>query len=310
LDGVIDKNPFDHLDYLETDATIADPFSSLELQRVLTTATHRIQELNYIEFACFSGVSASEGIAIAYEDIDWNARTVSIKRACVLGVYKRPKKKTRQRTLKLFDQAYDALLRQKQHSFMQPPVEIEVLEFDNKTVTRETLHFVFLNSLTGKPFSDSKECEKFWKWHLQKVGLRYRGINQCRHTFASRLLSCGRYPEKWIAEYLGHTSTAMLHKHYGRWMGQEHPDLERQASRDLALPGIEHRARAKVEEVSAAEQSAWSQPPRSSIPAAEQSDISKMSPLAIQFSDEDEKPQLDQLHIWRRGRDSNPRWSF
>jgi integrase len=68
-----------------------------------------------------------------------------------------------------------------------------------------------------------------------EAGLRYRGVNQCRHTFASRLLTTGKYPEKWIADYLGHTSTAMLHKHYGKMIKQDRPDLEDQAFDDLAI---------------------------------------------------------------------------
>lgn len=64
-----------------------------------------------------------------------------------------------------------------------------VTESDNKTVTKESLHFVFKNSLTGKPFTKAKDTAEFWNHHLRKAGLRQRGISQCRHTFASRLLT-------------------------------------------------------------------------------------------------------------------------
>lgn len=48
-------------------------------------------------------------------------------------------------------------------------------------------------------------------------------------------MTTGKYPEKWIADYLGHTSTAMLHKHYGKMIKQDRPDLEDQAFDDLAI---------------------------------------------------------------------------
>ncbi len=236
LDGVIGKDPFARIPYLEKEETTeADPFSGEELYRLLNTPTHRIQELNYIEFACFSGVSVSEGFALAWEDVDWVNRTITINRACVLGEYKRPKNDKRRRTLKLFDQAYEALKRQKALTFMLPPAEVEIPEKRNKRVTTEKLRFIFLNTLTGKPHTDSKETNVLWATHLRKAGVRHRGINQCRHTFASRLLTTGRYPEKWIANYLGHTSTAMLHKHYGKFIEADAPDLEKQASEDLNL---------------------------------------------------------------------------
>ncbi len=330
LDGVIDRNPFDHLKYLETDVTTADPFSSQELQRLLATPTERIQELNYIEFACFSGVSAAEGIAIAYEDIDWQARTVSIERACVMGVYKRPKKKKRQRTLKLFDQAYDALLRQKPYTFAQPPVEIDVLEFDNKTRTKELLRFVFFNSQTNQPYSDARHmAARFWTQLLKQAGLRQRGINQCRHTFASRLLSCGRYPEKWIAEYLGHTSTAMLHKHYGRWIGEDHPNLEKQASKDLAIersvvlsdqaiiekPKQPNEPGEHVEGVCVEGQIAINiTGPSEDIQALNAHSFNaenfQLSPPRPQNFGNSGKTQQNQIVKWRRERDSNPRYAF
>ena len=91
-DGVITKDPFDRIPYLEKDEhTEADLFSADELYRLLHTPSGIIQELNYAEFACFSGVSVSEGFALAWEDVDWDKQTIQIERACVLGEYKRPK---------------------------------------------------------------------------------------------------------------------------------------------------------------------------------------------------------------------------
>jgi integrase len=40
-----------------------------------------------------------------------------------------------------------------------------------------------------------------------------------RHTFASHLLSQGENPA-YIAKLLGHKSTEMVTRHYGRWVEQ------------------------------------------------------------------------------------------
>jgi integrase len=141
----------------------------------------------------------------------------------VLSTYKRPKPLRRRQTVKLFRQAYEGLLRQKARTALLPACEVEVAERHNRTVTTEALRFVLLNSTTGKPFTDAKALEKFWRHHLRQAGLRHRGTNQCRHTFASRLLTTGKYPEKWIADYLGHTSTSMLHRHYGALAKPDRP---------------------------------------------------------------------------------------
>ena len=118
---------------------------------------------------------------------------------------------------------------------MLPATNIKITEKRNKRFSTESLHFIFLKTSTGKPHTDSKEIHKLWSAHLRKSGLRHRGINQCRHTFVSRLLTTGKYPEKWIANYLGHTTTAMLHKHYGKFIEIDAPDLESQASEDLRI---------------------------------------------------------------------------
>ena len=55
---------------------------------------------------------------------------------------------------------------------------------------------MFHNSNTGRPYTDARYMTNFWNKHLQNANVRHRGINQCRHTFASRLLTTGRYPEK------------------------------------------------------------------------------------------------------------------
>ncbi|MFT5780659.1 MAG: hypothetical protein ACI9EB_000012 [Pseudomonas sp.] len=49
--------------------------------------------------------------------------------------------------------------------------------------------------------------------------------NNCRHTYASQLLSSGAVPLDWIADQMGHTSTAMIWRHYGKWINQDGPDM-------------------------------------------------------------------------------------
>jgi len=95
------------------------------------------------------------------------------------------------------------------------------------------LTIVFTNSNNQNFWSDSESFNKgFFKTHLEKAKIRHRGANQARHTFASQLITAG-INERWIAKQMGHTSIAMLEKHYGKWMSEEIPDMAKRVSKTL-----------------------------------------------------------------------------
>src|SRR5690606_5728369 len=67
-----------------------------------------------------------------------------------------------------------------------------------------------------QPWHDSS-VRRWFASHLDKAEVRRRGPNQCRHTFASQLLS-SYVPLEWVARQLGHADTKMIKRHYGRWI--------------------------------------------------------------------------------------------
>ena len=75
------------------------------------------------------------------------------------------------------------------------------------------------------PFdNDQQYRDRFFKNHIRKVGVRYRGPNHARHTYESQLLTAG-VPKEWIALQMGHTSTKMIDQHYGKWITEETPRM-------------------------------------------------------------------------------------
>ena len=46
--------------------------------------------------------------------------------------------------------------------------------------------------------------------------MKHREFYQCRHTFATLLLSAGA-DWRYIADQMGHTDLTMLQKHYWKW---------------------------------------------------------------------------------------------
>src|SRR5690606_17909329 len=113
-------------------------------------------------------------------------------RARVRDEYKKPKTRSGERTVELIQPAIEALKRQRELTMMLPPIEIEVVQTDNKTVKKEKWRPVFINTNTGEPFpSDNSLRDRFLAHHLRKCKVRYRGPKHCRHTYASQMLTLG-----------------------------------------------------------------------------------------------------------------------
>lgn len=238
-DRIIDHNPFDHIQNLERDSgDNADPFELAEIIKLTNAETSRRSERNAFVFACWSGVRISEWMALAWEDVDFTKREVRINRSVVRGEYAFPKTKGSHRTVHLIDQAWEALLAQKEITFMTQPKSVSVVGKDNRKVKDQKLTFIFPDSFTGEPYINSARVnERFFTAFLKQNKIRHRGINQARHTFASQLLTKG-VAERWIAREMGHTSIIMLEKHYARWMDSEMPEMAQNVSKlfDLTPP--------------------------------------------------------------------------
>jgi len=223
-DGVIQLNPLDRIRNVQRDeGDSADPFTRDELARIQKVKTRRQSDINMIMFACWTGLSVSELIALAWEDIDTERWTVRVQRSRVNTEYKVPKEKSRIRDVELVDEAINWIKRQKQRTYLLEPIEIRARQRDNITQKTEQVRFVFLNGASSQPWHASS-VSRWFTSHLKRAGVRHRGPNQCRHTFASQCLS-HFVPMEWLARQLGHTDTTMIKKHYGRWIPENTPSM-------------------------------------------------------------------------------------
>lgn len=235
-DRVIDFNPFDHIKNLKrVKSDNCDPFTRKEIKSISDTETYKTSERNAAIFNIWSGLRISELLALAWEDIDLDNKQINVKRGVVRGKFSATKTDGSTRTVDLLDDAYTALLAQRAISQRLAPEDVEITLSDNKTVVKESLRFVFINSNTQRHFYDSENFNSsFFKNHLEKAKVRHRGANQARHTFASQLLTA-EIPERWIAKQMGHTSIAMLEKHYAKWMNEEMPEMAKKVSKKLKM---------------------------------------------------------------------------
>lgn len=213
-----------------------DPFTRSEIKLILDTPTTREQELNLIKFALFDGPRISEAQALAWEDIlDVDKGIIRYRRAVVRGRFKVTKTKRSTRVHHLLKPAREALQAQYAITGKLEPRVYEVVDRDNRTVRKEKLRLVFLNSRNNEPFYENAVRERFWKTHLKRAGVRYRGPNQCRHTFISQLLSLGVVPLHWISNHVGHATITMIQRRYGKWIRSDGPDIPALIEKQLDL---------------------------------------------------------------------------
>lgn len=208
------------------DPEAPDPFTRAEIRQILDTPTHRTQELLMVQFMLWAGPRVSETIALAWEDVDLAQGTVTFRRSKVRGAYRVTKTRRSTRRVRLLAPAWEALRKIDAMNRHKKAETVEVVERDNKTVRKHTLHFVFLNTKTGLPHAnDFVVRDRFFKAHLLAAGVRYRGPGQCRHTYASQLLTTGVASIDWIAEQMGHTNGNMIRQRYGTWINEDGPDV-------------------------------------------------------------------------------------
>jgi integrase len=194
---LIDKNPMLRVKNLPVTTEEPNPLTPIQIEAILKELPQ--QGKNLIQFALWTGLRTSELLALEWGDIDFKAGLVRVRRAIVNKNSKQPKTKSGERDVKLFPPSLEALINQKQFTFLA----------DAK---------VFNNPNTNKPWeTDAQIRRTLWIPALKKAGVEYRNPYQTRHTYASTLLSAGE-PPMWVANQMGHKDWAMIRRVYGRWI--------------------------------------------------------------------------------------------
>lgn len=150
-----------------------------------------------VRFACATGLRPEEWIALQWFDVDFANRLVTVNKVCVDGVIytDRGKTDTAFRTVLLQKQALDAL------RSLPRPLDSSALVFP---------------APKGGHLNLDNWRRRVWKEALEKTGLPYRPLYQCRHTYATLALSAGA-DLYWISKQLGHRDIRTTLKHYARF---------------------------------------------------------------------------------------------
>lgn len=192
-------NPTDGIGNLKTQKVEPDPFEPAEVELILARMREKegAELADYFEFSFFSGLRASEQVALRWEDIDLASSTIIVRRVRVLAKNKDRTKTHVARRVELNDRAAAVIQRQRARS--------QVMNAE-----------VFWNPHTGKIYRDEQTQRLAWTRVLRSCGVRYRAPKECRDTSVTMALMAGANPV-WVAAMHGHSVTVMM-KDYMRWI--------------------------------------------------------------------------------------------
>ncbi|MDO4427745.1 MAG: tyrosine-type recombinase/integrase [Moraxella sp.] len=223
------SDPTTYLKLPQSDPKEIDPYNKAEITKILSKQS-RYHALWVVML--YSGLSTHELLGLAVEDVDLERGCLYVKRGIVDGVVKATKNRRRKREVMLLPIVLQALKEQMEAVCDCPARRVEVVERDNCTIN--TVRLKWLWQEEGKLLS-YKQVEGRWRSHLKRCCVRFRPLNHGRHTYVSQVLSTGEVTADWLASQLGHASTQMIHRHYGRLIFEDSQHiLERLSRRILA----------------------------------------------------------------------------
>jgi len=164
-------------------------------------------------------------IALQWADIDWLRGEIDVNKAMTQASdeFEEPKTKAGRRKVKILAPAMEALLSQKQYTFLQ-----------NKEI--------FQNPITQEPWNGDASLRKtVWQPALKRANVRYRRPYQTRHTYASMMLTAGE-SIAWLAQQMGHADWASLRKTYAKYIKDSIPDAGEKAVKMFSKNAVKKAA--------------------------------------------------------------------
>ena len=221
--GLVPRNVADDVDAPKVHKEEVTPLTTEEARKLLETARGERLEALYV-VAIQSGLRQGELLALKWEDIDLEARTLQVRRTLTrnggqLAVGSTKTAKAR-RTVKLTREATEAL---------QNHLAQQLVEIDKAGEVWQENGLVFCTS-KGTLINPTNLRRRSLAPLLQRAGLPAIIFHQLRHTAATILLLKNVNP-KVVSELLGHASIAITLDTYSH-----------------VLPNMQHSAVAAMEE--------------------------------------------------------------
>jgi integrase len=174
-----------------------DPFSLEEIPMVVGAAREG-WERSVVIVAVGTGLRPNENFGLKRANVDLDARVIRVRQ-----------------TFSRFGEGGLKTSRSRRDVDLSEPVFEALLEHLAKGQSRSTWLWP-VSLLHPLPRSPQQFSSKTWPAILKRAGVKHREFYQCRHTFATLLLSAGA-DWRYIADQMGHTDLTMLQKHYWKW---------------------------------------------------------------------------------------------
>ncbi|MGL2489866.1 site-specific integrase [Helicobacter pylori] len=182
------------------EAKAIDPFSLEEVKTLIENAPS-LRSKAFLAVAFFTGMRTGEQLALLWDDINFNQKTITINKSLnELGQITSPKNKPSVREIDLLE-----------------PVEKILKEL--KESNPENKKFVFIDMPKR-----SSIFQRHFKKLLKALNLKDRKLYTTRHTFASLMLSQGE-EAMWVSKTLGHKDLNTTYKTYSHYIPKQ--DKER-----------------------------------------------------------------------------------
>ncbi|QIL20177.1 site-specific integrase [Thermomonas sp. HDW16] len=188
-------NPCRGLRRLPQRRTTIHPFALPELLRLASAAPDHLGD--YVLVRGLTGLRSGEANGLLWDQVDWEAGTITISAARVRGQQVLPKNEYSERTIA-----------------MLPSVEAGMRRQSERTGSGGG--FVF-QTRRGCPIDTCNFAQRDWPRLLEATGLASRAPEHLRHTAASLMLAAGEAP-MFVAATLGHSDSRMLMSTYARFV--------------------------------------------------------------------------------------------
>jgi len=172
---LIDYNPFDAIEPVKRQRKQSKSLTHEEEEK-FTKACGNWDKGRFYLFCLYEGLRIGEAVALTYDDIDFERRTVTVNKSInTNGELTPPKTETSNRTIPLFERA---------RALLDENGQGNVFEYNRKTYQNKLL----------------LAC--------RKLGLEGVTVHTLRHTFATRCSEAG-IPPKMVQKWLGHSTVEM-----------------------------------------------------------------------------------------------------
>lgn len=196
------ERPEDRHEYKadKEDLNILNP----EQIRKLIDAVEGLKFKTLLVVAVSTGMRQGEILGPIWDDFDWIANQIHVKRTFNHGQFYTPKSKYSKRKIDMAPQLVKHL---KEWKLACPKTELDL---------------VFPNEM-GNPINANNLLNRVFKPALKKAKLPEIRFHDLRHTYASILIEQGENP-KYIQVQMGHSSIQVTYDIYGHLMKTENPE--------------------------------------------------------------------------------------